>query len=126
MQANKNGFFYVLDRKTGKLISAKTFVPINWASGVDPKTGRPIENAGIRYDETGSRSSMMPGPLGAHSWQPMAFNPNTGLVYIPAQEIGDDFHAGQGFQTVAAWAGTSASRPRTRRKSRATCSPGTR
>ena len=53
MQANKNGFFYVLDRKTGKLISAQNFTPINWASGVDPKTGRPIENPDIRYDQTG-------------------------------------------------------------------------
>ena len=65
MQANKNGFFYVLDRQTGKLISAKTFVPINWASGVDLKTGRPIENPGIRYSETGKPVQMMPGPLGA-------------------------------------------------------------
>jgi alcohol dehydrogenase (cytochrome c)/quinohemoprotein ethanol dehydrogenase len=91
MQANKNGFFYVLDRKTGKLISAKTFVPINWASGVDTKTGRPIEKAGVHYSQTGKPVRMMPGPLGAHSWQPMAFNPNTGLVYIPAQEIGYEF-----------------------------------
>ena len=91
MQANKNGFFYILDRKTGKLISAQTFIPINWASGVDPKNGRPIENPGIHYSETGKSVRMMPGPLGAHSWQPMAFNPNTGLVYIPAQEIGQEF-----------------------------------
>ena len=91
MQANKNGFFYVLDRKTGKLISAQTFVPINWASGVDPKTGRPIEKPGVRYSETGKPAKMIPGPLGAHSWQPMAYNPNTGLVYIPAQEIGNEF-----------------------------------
>ena len=91
MQANKNGFFYVLDRANGKLISATTFVPINWASGVDPKTGRPIENLGIRYDETGKPVKMMPGALGAHSWQPMAYNPKTGLVYIPAQEIGLEF-----------------------------------
>jgi len=92
MQANKNGFFYVLDRTNGKLISATTFVPINWASGVDPKTGRPIENPGIRYDQTGKPFAMMPGALGAHSWQPMAYNPKTGLVYSP-------------------WAGTSRSRP---------------
>jgi quinohemoprotein ethanol dehydrogenase len=91
MQANKNGFFYVLDRRTGKLISAQTFVPINWASGVDPKTGRPIEKPGIRYSETGKPVKMIPGPLGAHSWQPMAYNPKTGLVYIPAQEIGNEF-----------------------------------
>jgi len=91
MQANKNGFFYVLDRRNGQFISAKTFVPINWASGIDAKTGRPIENPGIRYDQTGKPVSMMPGALGAHSWQPMAYNPKTGLVYIPAQEIGLTF-----------------------------------
>src|SRR6266566_4356362 len=87
MQANKNGFFYVLDRKTGELISAKNFTPVTWASGVDLKTGRPIENPGIRYDQTGKPARLLPGALGAHSWQAMAFNPKTGLVYIPAQEI---------------------------------------
>ena len=87
MQANKNGFFYVIDRKTGQLISAKNFIPVTWASGIDQKTGRPIENPGIRYDKTGKRVELLPGALGAHSWQSMAFNPNTGLVYIPAQEI---------------------------------------
>src|SRR5262245_65264028 len=51
MQANKNGFFYVLDRKTGQLISANNFVPNTWASGVDLKTGRPIEKPGIRYSQ---------------------------------------------------------------------------
>jgi quinohemoprotein ethanol dehydrogenase len=87
MQANKNGFFYVLDRKSGQLISAKNFIPVTWASGIDQKTGRPIENPGIRYDKTGKRADILPGALGAHSWQSMAFNPKTGLVYIPAQEI---------------------------------------
>jgi quinohemoprotein ethanol dehydrogenase len=88
MQANKNGFFYVLDRKTGQLISADAFTPVTWASGVDPKTGRPIEHPEIRYDKTGKSVQVLPGALGAHSWQSMAFNPKTGLVYIPAQEIG--------------------------------------
>src|SRR6202163_1900583 len=91
MQANKNGFFYVLDRKTGKFISAKPYVPQNWASGLDPKTGRPIEHPDIRYSSTGKSIVMMPGPDGGHSWHPMAYNPNTGLVYIPAQEIGKRF-----------------------------------
>jgi alcohol dehydrogenase (cytochrome c)/quinohemoprotein ethanol dehydrogenase len=88
MQANKNGFFYVLDRKTGELISAAAFTPVNWASGVDLKSGRPLENPGVRYDDTHKPVSLLPGALGAHSWQAMAFNPATGLVYIPAQEIG--------------------------------------
>src|SRR6266403_268356 len=98
MQANKNGFFYVLDRKTGKLISAKTFIPINWASGVDPKTGRPLENPGIHYSATGQPAEMMPGPDGAHSWHPMAFSPKTGLVYIPVQLIGKKFTPLKDFQ----------------------------
>jgi quinohemoprotein ethanol dehydrogenase len=87
MQANKNGFFYVLDRKSGALISAKAIVPMSWASGIDMKTGRPIENKDARYGETGKPVDIKPGPLGAHNWQPMAFNPNTGLVYIPAQQV---------------------------------------
>jgi quinohemoprotein ethanol dehydrogenase len=98
MQANKNGFFYVLDRRTGKLISAKTFVNINWAKGIDETSGRPIENPGIRYSETGKSVQMMPGPDGAHTWHPMAFSPKTGLVYIPAQEIGKKFTPVKDFQ----------------------------
>ncbi|HEY2677043.1 MAG TPA: PQQ-dependent dehydrogenase, methanol/ethanol family [Steroidobacteraceae bacterium] len=87
MQANKNGFFYVLDRKTGALISAKAIVPVTWASGIDMKTGRPIINKEARYGETGKPVDIKPGALGAHNWQPMAFNPKTGLVYIPAQQV---------------------------------------
>jgi len=88
LQANKNGFFYVLDRKTGELISANAFTPVTWADGVDAKTGRPLEKPEARYDKTGKSVQLLPGALGAHNWQPMAFNPTTGLVYIPAQEIG--------------------------------------
>ena len=88
MDANRNGFLYVLDRTNGKLLAANPYIEkVNWASGVDLKTGRPIENAGIRYDQTGKPTRMLPGALGAHSWQAMAFNPKTGLVYIPAQEV---------------------------------------
>jgi quinohemoprotein ethanol dehydrogenase len=86
MQAPKNGFFYVLDRTNGKLISAEKYVAgVNWATGVDKVTGRPIEAPGARYEKTLHLSN--PGPLGAHNWHPMAFSPKTGLVYIPAQEI---------------------------------------
>ncbi|WP_309087327.1 PQQ-dependent dehydrogenase, methanol/ethanol family [Phenylobacterium sp.] len=81
MQAPKNGFFYVIDRANGRLISAKPYTNITWATGVDPKTGRPIENPAARYEKT--VTLQVPGPLGAHNWQPMAFNPKTGLVYIP-------------------------------------------
>jgi quinohemoprotein ethanol dehydrogenase len=91
MQANKNGFFYVLDRRTGALISAEPIVPINWAKGIDMKTGRPIESENARYSVTGRPVDIMPGPVGAHSWIPMAYNPKTGLVYIPAIQIANHF-----------------------------------
>ena len=82
MQAAKNGFFYVLDRTNGKLISAKPYVHVNWAIGVD-ESGRPVETSFARYKNTNSYIS--PSALGAHNWQPMAFNPRTSLVYIPAR-----------------------------------------
>ncbi len=81
LQAPKNGFFYVIDRTNGKLISAKPYTTITWAKGVDMKTGRPIEAPGVRY--AARPSVQIPGPVGAHNWQPMSFNPQTGLVYIP-------------------------------------------
>ncbi len=99
MQANKDGFFYILDRKTGKLLSATAIVPVNWASGIDMKTGRPIEHPDIRYSTTGKPILMMPGPDGAHSWHPMAYNPGTGLVYIPTQQIDKLFTPLKDFKT---------------------------
>lgn len=82
MQAPKNGFFYILDRRTGELLSADPWVTVNWASGVDLKTGRPRVNPEARY---GTESiSITPGPGGGHVWPPWSFNPNTGLVYIPS------------------------------------------
>ncbi len=84
--APKNGFLYVIDRHDGKLVSAKPYVKVTWATGVDLKTGRPEEVPGIRYD--GGKSFLMaPSPMGAHTWLPMAFSPETGLVYIPAIEL---------------------------------------
>jgi alcohol dehydrogenase (cytochrome c)/quinohemoprotein ethanol dehydrogenase len=88
MQAPKNGFFYVIDRETGKFISAKPYVSVNWASGIDPKTGRPIENPETRVDKTGKPALVTPGALGGHNWHPMAFSPKEKLVYIPAFEAG--------------------------------------
>jgi quinohemoprotein ethanol dehydrogenase len=85
MQAPKNGFFYVLDAKTGKLLSAEKFAPLTWATHVDMKTGRPVEVPEARYDKTGKPVFVSPGALGMHNWHPMAFNPETGLVYIPVQ-----------------------------------------
>ncbi len=85
MQANKNGFLYVIDRVTGSLISAKPFVPVTWAKGIDPATGKPIEIGDPRY--TQAPSVIFPSSFGAHNWQPMSFSPKSGLVYIPGQEI---------------------------------------
>ncbi|MHA8074032.1 PQQ-dependent dehydrogenase, methanol/ethanol family [Aquirufa sp. HETE-40SA] len=84
MQAPKNGFFYVLDRNTGELLSAEPYVYVNWASKVDIKTGRPVENPNARYVK--SNEQIYPSPFGGHNWQAMAFNPKTNLVYIPARE----------------------------------------
>ena len=85
MQAPKNGFFYVLDRTDGTLISADPYVYTNWASRVDMETGRPVETDYGRYKEVNAQ--IFPGPAGGHNWQPMAYNPVTNLVYIPARDL---------------------------------------
>jgi quinohemoprotein ethanol dehydrogenase len=84
MQAPKNGFFYVVDAATGQYISGDAYVPVNWATGLDAN-GRPVEVAAARYGKEPFQQT--PGPLGGHNWQPMAYNPDLGLAYIPAQEI---------------------------------------
>ncbi len=85
MQAPKNGVFYVIDRETGKFISAKPFIPITWATGFNPD-GSPIMNPAAFYMDTGKPELQNPGPAGGHNWMPMSFNPKTGLVYFPAQD----------------------------------------
>ncbi len=90
MQAPKTGFFYVWDAATGKLISADKFAPLNWASKIDLKTGRPVENPDARYSDT-KAAIVQPAPLGAHNWHPMAYSPKTGLVYIPVTESSTGF-----------------------------------
>jgi PQQ-dependent dehydrogenase (methanol/ethanol family) len=82
MHAPKNGFFYVLDRYTGELLSADPWVTVTWASGINMKTGRPTVNPEARYKT--DAISITPGPGGGHVWPPWSFNPNTGLVYIPS------------------------------------------
>ncbi|MBF8780359.1 PQQ-dependent dehydrogenase, methanol/ethanol family [Pseudomonas fulva] len=85
MQAPKNGFFYVLDRATGELLSARNIVPVNWAKGIDMKTGRPIvDDEAAAYWKDGKRKLVTPAFWGSHDWHPMSYNPDTGLVYIPA------------------------------------------
>ncbi len=87
LHAPKNGFFYVIDRETGKLISARNIVPVNWAKGIDQATGRPIENPEARFPD-GKAAIVYPSPYGAHNIEAMSFNPRTGLVYIPAMDQG--------------------------------------
>ncbi|MBV8843600.1 MAG: PQQ-dependent dehydrogenase, methanol/ethanol family [Bryobacterales bacterium] len=82
MQANKNGFYYVLDRSTGKFISGAPFATVTWARGLNEETGRPIVNPEALYGT--QPIPIAPGPGGGHNWAPMAFNPATGLVYLPA------------------------------------------
>ncbi|HVH07037.1 MAG TPA: PQQ-dependent dehydrogenase, methanol/ethanol family [Myxococcota bacterium] len=103
MQAPKNGFFYVLDRTNGKLISAEKFAEVTWATSVDKATGRPVETATARY--TGpDMIEVKPSPHGAHNWHPMSFNPKTGLVYIPVHEIPYFFKRDPKFKYVpGAW-----------------------
>jgi len=85
LHAPKNGFFYVIDRENGKLISAEKLGKVTWAKGIDMASGRPIENRGVRYED--GEALMWPGSGGLHNWQPMSFSPDTGLTYIPAHEM---------------------------------------
>ena len=98
MQAPKNGFFYVLDRATGELISADNYVPQNWTSGIDMATGRPVVLPEARFDKTGEPFIGTPGAGGGHSWHPMAFSPAEGLVYIPAIEAAFPYFPEAGWQ----------------------------
>ena len=85
MQAPKNGFFYVLDRTNGEFISAEPYVPVNWATHIDYETGRPVEIPEARHPE--GTALVFPSAHGGHNWHPMAYNPATGYVYIPAIEM---------------------------------------
>ena len=123
MQAPKNGFFYVLDRATGELLSADKYVEVNWASHVDMKTGRPVEIPGADYKDKGTY--IRPGPLGGHNWQAMSFSPKTGLVYLPAQDNGRYFEQPasgiRGFKAMQAIRRKAAAvQPRRSRRSSAT------
>lgn len=122
LQAPKNGFFYVLDRVTGEFISARKFVPVTWASHIDPESGRPVETENARYQLPNPLASMTPeqqvqalssmtveqleaafhkpSPLGGHNWHPMSYSPDTGYVYIPALDIPFAFGNEPGFTFI--------------------------
>ena len=110
LHAPKDGFFYVLDRRTGKVISAKNYVPVTWAKGIDLKTGRPIVNPEARYDL--DPVLVTPGPGGGHNWFPMAYSPRTKLAYFPSYEqwlpyARDPNFKPQPFRSNSGWGGYS-------------------
>ncbi|MDA9432366.1 methanol/ethanol family PQQ-dependent dehydrogenase [Bradyrhizobium sp. CCBAU 51627] len=88
MDANRNGFFYVLDRTNGKLLAANPYVKVNWATGVDMKTGRPIETDVAKDAREGKKVTVYPSILGGKNWEPMSFNPQTGLAYANTLAFG--------------------------------------
>ena len=85
LHAPKNGFFYILNRANGELLSAEKFGKVTWATHVDLKTGRPIEAAGARYED--GEELLWPSAVGLHSWHAMSYSPDTGLAYIPSVEM---------------------------------------
>ena len=95
MQAPKNGFFYVIDRTDGTLLSANNYVDITWATHVDMETGRPVEVEGARYID--SPLAIYPSYLGGHNWHPMSYSPDTGLVYIPVLDFAANYSQPEAF-----------------------------
>ena len=98
MQAPKNGFFYVLDRVSGEFISAEAYVPVTWATHVDPESGRPVETPDAHYAE--DVKTIRPSPYGGHNWHPMTYSPETGLVYIPALDMPFKFAQDNAFRLM--------------------------
>lgn len=91
MQAPTNGFFYVIDRADGKLLSAEKLGKVTWAERIDLQTGRPVEAPNIRYEK--GAVDFWPSSLGMHSWQAMSYSPKTGLVYVPTMQLGGHFES---------------------------------
>lgn len=80
-QANRNGFFYVLDRASGELLAANPYVKVNWAERIDLKTGRPVLSETDRKARAGEDVEIFPSVVGGKNWTPMSWNPATGLAY---------------------------------------------
>ncbi|KWV49939.1 quinonprotein alcohol dehydrogenase [Bradyrhizobium macuxiense] len=93
MDANRNGFFYVLDRTNGKLLAANPYVKVNWATGIDMKTGRPIETDVAKDARDGKKVTVYPSILGGKNWEPMSYNPQTGLAYANTLAFGGRYKA---------------------------------
>lgn len=97
MQAPKAGFFYIIDRVSGELLSAEPYVRVTWASHVDMATGRPVENPEARYED-GKTAMVFPTGMGGHNWHSMSYSPDTELMYIPAMDFGAEFTADEPFE----------------------------
>jgi alcohol dehydrogenase (cytochrome c) len=93
MDANRNGFFYVLDRTNGKLLAANPYVKVNWASGIDMKTGRPIETEISAKARAGEKVVVWPSILGGKNWEPMSFDPQNNTAYINTLNFGGHYKA---------------------------------
>jgi alcohol dehydrogenase (cytochrome c) len=91
MDANRNGFFYVLDRTNGKLLAANPYVKVNWATGIDLKTGRPIETDVSKDAREGKKVTVYPSILGGKNWEPMSYNPQTGMAYANTLAFGGHY-----------------------------------
>jgi alcohol dehydrogenase (cytochrome c) len=91
MDANRNGFFYVLDRTNGKLLAANPYVKVNWATGIDMKTGRPVETDVTKDAREGKKVTVFPSILGGKNWEPMSYNPQTGLAYANTLAFGGHY-----------------------------------
>jgi len=109
-QAPKNGFFYVLDRSNGELLSAKPYTTVTWASRIDMKSGRPIEAKNARYPAR-TTVSLQPAIVGGHNWQPMAYSPQTRLVYIPVIDMPMPWSQDPGFTQRSGWWNTAVPGP---------------
>ena len=94
LKADRNGFFYVVNRDTGKLISAQPYVPVNWAKSIDLTTARPVENPDKRPGPKHPAKDICPNWMGGKNWQPISFSAKTGLAYIPANNMCQDMSEG--------------------------------
>lgn len=115
MQASKNGVYYVLDAKTGKVIRARNFVPITWSTGIDPATGEPHMTQVDRYDITRKIAIVQPGGQGAHAWHPFSYDPQTGLAYLSVIETSGLMKAADTFngKPMSSITGLATNLPRT-------------
>jgi alcohol dehydrogenase (cytochrome c) len=92
MQANRNGFFYVLDRTNGKLLAANQFAKkVNWAERIDLVSGRPVPSQVDKDLRAGKKVEVWPSAFGGKNWNPMSYNPQTGLVYANTLNFGMDY-----------------------------------